>query len=289
MENITKHIYSKLCYTMLLLLPSLAMAEEKDVESKNRVLRNIPVKANQGVAVDQKYFYAISNTHIDKCDKETGKVIVTWKADKTASPHKHFQHLNSGTVIDGKLYCAHSRFPIHPNDCTVEVWNVENESLQHVKTIHLPNKHGSLTWIDRRSDNTWWMCYAVYGKNKNKDTKLVKYHHKNNKFTEVECYLFPKEAIAHWGRMSCSGGSWGPDGHLYTTGHDHAVAHVLEINNDNQLCYVKTEKGMGFFGQAIAWDRSSKKPILWGIIKNKQVSLTLIPSARVEGLNELPN
>ena len=289
MEKIEKHISYRLCYTILLLLPFLAMAETKDAGSGNRVLRNIPVKASQGVAVDQKYFYAISNTQIAKCDKETGKVIVTWKADKKSSLYKHFQHLNSGTVIDGKLYGAHSRFPINPNDCTVEVWNVENESLQHTKTIRLPKKHGSLTWIDRRSDNTWWMCYAVYGKDKNKDTKLVKYHYKNNKFIEVECYLFPKEAIAHWGRMSCSGGSWGPDGYLYTTGHDHAVAHVLEINKDNQLSYVRTEKGMGFSGQAIAWDRSSQKPILWGIVKNKQVSLTLIPSARVEGLKELPN
>jgi len=88
----------RLCYAILLLLPSVAMAEKKDAGSGNRVLRNIPIKANQGVAVDQKYFYAISNIQIAQCDKETGKVIVTWKADKKASLYKHFQHLNSGTV-----------------------------------------------------------------------------------------------------------------------------------------------------------------------------------------------
>jgi hypothetical protein len=42
-------------------------------------------------------------------------------------------------------------------------------------------------------------------------------------------------------------------------------------------CYVRTEKDVGFFGQAIAWDRSSKEPVLWGIDRNKDVCLTVIP------------
>ncbi len=74
--------------------------------------------------------------------------------------------------------------------------------------------------------------------------------------------------------------SWGSDGYLYTTGHDHAKAYVLEVDKTNKLNYVRIEKDVGFVGQAIAWDRFSEKPILWGIVGNKHVSLALIPGKK---------
>ncbi len=250
--------------------------------SGNIVLKRIPIKASQGVAVDEKYFYAISNTKIVKCDKETGQEVAIWQANRKEKAYKHFKHMNSGTVIEGRLYCAHSRYGVDPNDCTVEIWNVEKEGLKHEETIHMPRKHGSLTWIDRRSDGSWWMCYAVYGKEINKDTKLVKYQYKDKKFIEIESWVFPKEVVSNWEGMSCSGGSWGSDGYLYTTGHDHAKAYVLEVDTTHKLNYVRTEKDVGFVGQAIAWDRFSEKPILWGIVKNKNISLTLISGKKKE-------
>ena len=237
----------------------------------------IPFKVNQGVAVDATYFYAISNTRIAKCDKETSKVIATWQADRKNDAYSHFKHMNSGTVVDGRLYCAHSRYGVDPNDNSIEIWNVEGERLDHERTIRLPKKYGSLTWIDRDRDDAWWMCYAVYGKTKNKATTLVKYQYRDGTFVEVSSWRFPDEVTRHWGAMSCSGGSWGPDGYLYTTGHDHKEAYVLKVDADNRLRYVRTETGVGFFGQAIAWDRSATDPILWGIEKNKSISLTLIP------------
>jgi hypothetical protein len=277
MSDTAKRLIYLWSYATLFFVPCL-MAEQNEVTSgsRNIVLKKIPFKVSQGVAVDEKYFYAISNTRIVKCDKGTGKVISTWQANRKEKAYEHFKHMNSGTVIEGRLYCAHSRYSADPNDCTVEIWNVKEEKLTHEETIHMPRKHGSLTWIDRRSDGSWWMCYAVYGK-KNKDTKLVKYQYKDGKFMEVENWVFPEEVVGNWGNMSCSGGSWGPDGYLYTTGHDHARVHVLKIDKTNKLSYVRTEKDVGFFGQAIAWDRFSKKPILWGIVRNKHISLTLIP------------
>ncbi|QTN32801.1 hypothetical protein HZ994_10810 [Akkermansiaceae bacterium] len=245
----------------------------------NQVLRSFPIKASQGVAVDGEYIYAISNTEIRKCDKVTGAAVTVWKADTKRAEFKHFRHLNSGTVIDGKLHCAHSRFPVAPNECTVEIWDVTGEKLDHVETIRMPPTHGSLTWIDRRGDGTWWMCYAVYGRAKNKETKLIHYRRENGKFIEEKSHRFPEEAVASWGTMSCSGGSWGPDGMLYATGHDLAEACVLRIHGD-KLEYVRTEGGVGFCGQAIAWDRFSKEPGLWGIVKNKCVSLTVITAAK---------
>lgn len=238
--------------------------------------KTFPVKASQGVAVDGNCFYAISNTKITKHDKQTGALITTWEANKNEPSQAHFTHMNSGTVIDGKLYAAHSKFPIAPNDNTVEIFAVDEKNLTHQSTIRMPGEHGSLTWIDRKNDGSWWMCYAVYGKPDNKKTKLVKYRFEDGKFIEQQTWLFPEETVAKWGTMSCSGGSWGSDGNLYVTGHDNAEVHVLEIDSQQTLRHLRTEPVAGIFGQAIAWDRYSEKPTLWGIVKNKHVSLTLL-------------
>ena len=277
------------CYACLCLMTGLAVTENAAASpgSGNTVIRTIPFDVKQGVAVDDEYFYAISNTRISKCDKGTAKVIATWQADTKKRGYEHFKHLNSGVVVEGKLYCAHSRYGVDPNDCTVEIWNVENESLVHERTIRMPRKYGSLTWIDRHPDRSWWMCYAVYGKNANAGTRLVKYRYEGGEFIEVESWRFPEEVVANWGKASCSGGSWGPDGYLYTTGHDHAEAYVLQIDKENTLSYVRTEKGVGFFGQAIAWDRPSKDPVLWGIVRKKRIiTLTSMPAAGKRTSNE---
>jgi len=256
-----------------------AEGEGAGAGSENSVLKRIPCQVSQGVAVDAEYFYAISNIRIVKYGKGVGDLIAEWHAEKQSDAYKHFRHLNSGSVVDGKLYCAHSRYGVDPNDNSIEIWNVAERKLEHEKTIHLPRKYGSLTWIDRDRDGCWWMCYAVYGAAENKDTKIVKYQYEDGTFVEIKSWSFPEEVIVKWGKMSCSGGSWGADGYLYTTGHDGAAAYVLEVGSSEVLKLVRTENGMGFWGQAVAWDRSSAQPVLWGITKNKYVSLTLIPWA----------
>lgn len=255
--------------SLSVLLCPLAIAEDTTPQ------KTFPVKASQGVAVDGKYFYAISNTQITKHNKETGAQIASWEANPKDPAQAHFKHMNSGTVIDGKLYAAHSKFPIAPNDNTVEVFNLDNETLKHESTIRMPSEHGSLTWIDRKSDGSWWMCFAVYGKPDNKKTKLIKYRFVNGKFIEQQTRNFPEETVAKWGSMSCSGGSWGNDNNLYVTGHDNAEVHILEIDSQNTLRHIRTQPMPGIFGQAIAWDRSTEKPTLWGIVKNKHISLTI--------------
>ncbi|MGB2403621.1 MAG: hypothetical protein ACPIA7_09455 [Akkermansiaceae bacterium] len=241
--------------------------------AENMVIRQFAIKANQGAAVDRDYLYAISNTRIEKCDKQSGKLVAAWQANRKLVEQKHFKHLNSGMVFEGRLYCAHSRFPIAKNDCSVEIFDVAGEGVKHVETVLMPAKYGSLTWIDRRGDGTWWMCYAHYGKHNSK-TRLIQYRYQDGKFTEQASYSFPAQVVANWGSMSCSGGSWGPDGKLYTTGHDHSEAYMLHVDAKGRLNYLRTEKNMGFYGQGIAWDRSTEAPMLWGIVKNRNVSAT---------------
>lgn len=264
------------------IIPLLATAHAEPVplQSENAILKTFLVKASQGVAVGEKHFYAISNTKITTHDKKSGKLLAEWDADRKKDSTSHFKHLNSGTVINGKLYCAHSRFPLDPNASSVEIFDISGEKPEHESTIRLPRKHGSLTWIDRKADGSWWMCFAVYGKPANRKTKLVKYGFENGNFTEQGGWFFPEETVSKWGTMSCSGGSWGPDGHLYVTGHDNAEVHVLEFGEAKGLRHLRTEPVPGIFGQAIAWDRSSEKPTLWGIVKNKHVSVTEIPMKR---------
>jgi hypothetical protein len=264
-------------YALVLFLSCSSQNEGLAVDSGNAVLKRWAVKATQGVAVDGKYFYAISDIQIDKYDKATGKAIATWRANTKDEAYAHFLHLNGGTVVDGRLYCAHSRYGVDTEDCTVEVWNVEGEGLIHEATLRMPRLHGSLTWIARRDDGSWWMCYAVYGKSLNRKTKLVKYEYVDGRFIETGIRVFPEEVIAEWGTMSSSGGSWGPDGYLYTTGHGGSRAYVLDVDDAAGPRYVRTETGVGFYGQGIAWDRSSQEPLLWGIRRNRDISVTRIP------------
>jgi hypothetical protein len=45
--------------------------------------------------------------------------------------------------------------------------------------------------------------------------------------------------------------------------------------------YVRTEKGLGFYGQGIAWDRSLEDALLWGTDRSRGISVTRIPGAKI--------
>jgi len=69
---------------------------------------------------------------------------------------------------------------------------------------------------------------------------------------------------------SNSGGSIGPDGLIYTTGHDRGEVYVMRVpKKGNQLELVRTLK-LSIFGQAIAWDRS-QSDTLFGIRRKDKV------------------
>src|SRR5262245_58002943 len=61
-------------------------------------------EASQAVAVDEDCFYAIGNRTIAKYSKLTGHCLRKW----TGSADYPLEHINSGVVRDGKLFCAHS-------------------------------------------------------------------------------------------------------------------------------------------------------------------------------------
>ena len=85
-------------------------------------------------------------------------------------------------------------------------------------------------------------------------------------FSVVERWTLPRAVLDRMRPMSNSGGSWGPDGLLYITGHDLPELYVLTLpETGSELHWVATIRAPGLEGQGIAWDRSVRERVLWGI------------------------
>ncbi|WP_353721231.1 hypothetical protein [Dyadobacter sp. 676] len=252
-----------LLYTFLLLLSALFPAFSQTLTP----LREFDVKeAKQAVAVDAGHFYVVNNSTITKHAKADGKLIATWDGTKEG-----VVHLNSGVVIQGKLYCANSNYPEIPMTSSVEIFDAK--TLAHVGTHSFGiAQHGSLTWLDRK-DGHWFIGFAHYaGKDSSEGrdvrwTSLVKY---DMEWRQVEAWVFPKNLIDLFSPKSNSGGAWGADGLLYCTGHDRAEVYVLKLPRSGYTLQHISTLPAPIEGQGIAIDRSvAGKTLLYGIQRGK--------------------
>jgi len=222
-------------------------------------------EARQGVAVDSAHFYAINTKGIGKYRKKNGELVAEWKDDSG-----QIIHFDGGVVVNDKLYCAHSNYPEIPMTSSIEIFDTEN--LEHLGSHSFGIKYGSCTWADYYNDS-WWVCFAHYDKfepltNKNNRwTLLVKF---DKNWNEQESWTFPVPVLQEFKPMSCSGGSWGPDGNLYVTGHDSARVYVLQLPEMGSTLALKNILKITSEGQGIAWDRYEKNN-LYGIIKKRNV------------------
>ena len=256
-------------YTSLLglaFLPALGFGQ-----TATEIKRYAVSEAKQAVAVDKDSFYEINNSTIIKHRKDNGVETAKW--DGTADGIKH---LNSGNVINGKLYCANSNFPEVPMTGAIEIFDAA--TLKHIGTHSFGIGNGSVTWIDEH-DGFWWVGFASYsGKyaEVGKDTRwtiLVKY---KKDWTQVESWVYPENIIKAFMPMSNSGGSWSKDGYLYCTGHDNEELYVMRLPKSGYtLEHVKTIP-VTMHGQGIAVDRSVKdKVIIYGISERKDHSVVV--------------
>ncbi|HRJ09926.1 MAG TPA: DUF1080 domain-containing protein [Prosthecobacter sp.] len=212
-------------------------------------------EAHQGVAVDGAHFYAITNTAIGKYRKDTGGRIGGWQAEKGG----RFKHLNAGVVLDGKLWCAHSNYPELPMRSSVEIWDAA--TLEHLQSVDLTSAGGSLTWVDRR-DGWWYACFAQYARTGDPArTRVVRFDLNWKPAGELS---FPPEMVAKFGKNSSSGGSFGPDRHLYITGHDAQELYVLSQPVTGDAWTWRGVIPITAHGQAFAWDRA-KPGLLYSI------------------------
>src|ERR1051325_8540178 len=194
--------------------------------------------ANQAAAADEKFVYVVDDGVIAKHDRSTGKELArsTGKAE----------HLNSGFLWEGKLYCAHSNYPKKPHQSDIRVLDPETMKLTIFHAFDEPP--GSLTWAVRRGDH-WWCCFAHYGKDNGK-TVIVQY---DIGWKEIRRWTFPKELVADWGNYSLSSGIWVGDD-LLATGHDKKVIYKLKVPKDGTVVKVSEVVPSPFPGQGIAVD-----------------------------------
>jgi len=222
-------------------------------------------EANQGVGVDEKYFYAVDNQTIGKYDKKTGKLVKKWQGDAKGP----ILHLDSAMLMNGKLYAAHSNYPDWPMTSSLEIFDAE--TMEHVGSHSFGIQWGSLTWVDWHQGH-WWMTFANYDRllgpgktpyGHKANTVMVKF---TPDFVPVASWTLPAALLAKFEDMSNSGGSWGPDGFLYLTGHDPAELYRMRLSTAGSVLEVVDILPMNIRGQGIAWDRS-QPGMIYGIIR----------------------
>lgn len=224
------------------------------------VRRYRAVEARQAVAVDATHFYAITNRAIGKYEKATGRKVAEWKDVDGGT----IIHLNSGIVIDGALYSAHSNYPGVPMISSIEVWDAA--TLRHTRSIPVGTGRGSATWIDRR-DQAWWVMYAHYPPPNGEPGKgpeysvLVRY---DDDWRETGAYAFPKVVVARWDGMSSSGGVWLPDGRLLESGHHTPELHILTLPRGGATLVLDGTVAVESEGQGIALDPADPT-LVWSI------------------------
>ncbi len=244
-----------LCVTNALAAPKLEQVAEFPIP-----------EANQGVGIDKDHFYAVDDRAIAKYERKTGKLVKKWEGPKDGP----IIHLDSAMVMDGKIYCAHSNWPNWPMTSSLEIFDAA--TMEHVGSHSFGIRYGSLTWVDWK-DGHWWMGFANYdrliGPNK------TPYGHKVNTvvvkmtkdFQTTQMWTLPKVLLDKFEDMSNSGGSWGPDGNLYLTGHDPAELYRIRFPKAGSVLELADAIPMNIRGQGVAWDRSGDSGTIAGIIR----------------------
>lgn len=229
-------------------------------------------EAGQGVAVDAEFFYAINNRTIAKYRKLTGERVAVWEGAKGGP----IIHLNAGTVLDGRLYTAHSNYPGVPMLSSLEVFNPAD--LRPVASHSFGRMDGSFTWIDRREVPTaagprvrWVACFVHYGgRNAEpaRDPAWTQIVAMDDEWRRTAAWVLPGQLIARFGDRgySASGGAFGPGGFLYLTGHDNPELYVLEFPAAGSVLTWIATIPIPAAGQAFAWD-PTEQGVLYTILR----------------------
>jgi len=206
-----------------LIVPAYAAPEPLLLTAKTQREYVVP-EADQGVAVDSRYFYAIDNSVIAKYELASGRLIARW----VGPDHGLIRHLNSCLADAGKLWCANSNYSLTPMGSSIEVF--DTASMQHVDTHSLGmTDEGSLTWFDRYSGG-WIAGFAHYSGNGGlafKDHTFSSVVTFDAQWRRTGGWLFPADTVERMAPDAASGGAIGPDGLLYILGHDRPEMYVL--------------------------------------------------------------
>ena len=220
-------------------LPGRLAAADGDAEHVwKAVSRTAASEAHQAAAADERHLYAISNSRVAKYDRRSGRRIALSTGDA--------QHLNSGFLWEGRLYCAHSNYPRTPEQSQIKVLDPETMRLSTLKDFG--SYGGSLTWAVQHAGH-WWCNFARYGDD-NAETFLVRF---DENWHETGRWTYPGEVIRELGRYSLSGGVWRGDS-LLVTGHDDPVLFRLRVAETGGVLELVDRQRVPFTGQGIAHD-----------------------------------
>jgi len=264
---------------VLLLVFGIIFSSAKNTFSQQftEIRRIKPGLAQQAVAVDRDFLYVINNHSITKHHKIDGKLIGKWE-DHNGT----LKHLNSGFILNGKLYCAHSNYPETPMACSVEIF--DTRTLRHVGNHSFGIYMGSLTWINQH-DGYWYAGFANYsGKrsSEGKDTRWTSIVKFNDQWQQLESWMFPESILNQFVPMSNSGAVWGKDGLLYCTGHDKPELYVLKIPESGFTLQLIRTIPTPSHGQGIDIEYNSKNEMmLYGISReDSQVIISVLNNSQ---------
>ncbi len=246
---------------VILFVPNFSCYAQKYTEIK----RIADTVATQAVAVDKKYYYSIGNRTIVKHNKQDGAKIAEWKGGKEGV----IQHLNSGVVINNKLYCANSNYREYPMASSIEVFDAK--TLQPLRSHSFGIYEGSCTWVAWQGSHWWVMFvhYDNYAPNAVTDvswSSLVKF---DKKWRRIESWILPKELLPKIKPYSISGGIFINEDTLYCTHHHNEEIYVLKIPRMGFTLEWTDTLPVPIQGQGIAAD-PAQKGVIWGLHRQKK-------------------
>lgn len=223
--------------------------------------RRIPApEADQGVAVDARYIYAVDNNVIAKYDRATGARVGEWRGDETLFPH-----LNSCARIEAELVCAHSNYPATPQASSIEIF--DPETMTHVRSVPLGTGIGGSLTVAIRHRGAWWLVLANYdarGGEPGRDHRFTQLVRMDDAFQRTGGWRFPDAVLERLAPSSVSGADWGGDGKLYVTGHDRPELYVLSLPAAGTTLVLNAVIAVPTEGQAIDLDPDDSR-VLWSI------------------------
>ncbi len=237
-------------------------------------------EANQGVAVDRTAFYPIDNTVVARYERSDGRFVARWSGPSGGL----IRHLNSCLADAGRLWCAHSNYPLTPMGSSVEVF--DSATMRHVESVSLGmTEAGSLTWLDRYGDG-WIAGFAHYDGNGglpdrgHQFSSVVTF---DAQWRRTGGWLFPPSVMAPMAPYAASGGAIGPDGWLYLLGHDKPELYVLARPTMGPTMIHVATIALEAEGQAFAWAPDDSRTIFTIDRRRRLVRQIQIPAVPTPG------
>lgn len=272
---------------MLLAYASTAGAEPPDLRSvpvyeppepvllRAESLARFPAaEALQGVAVDERHFYAVVNFAIGKYDRESGERVGGWIGLRGGL----IGHLNSCYAEAGSLWCANSNHPEVPMASSVEVFDAESMQPVGSHSLGLMDE-GSLTWFVPY-DGGWMAGFAHYNDETGEPYKSNAYagvHTFDDRWRRTGGWRLPPALVERMAPQAASGGAIGRDGLLYVFGHHEPELYVLARPAMGPTLLHVATISIDAEGQAFAFDPADDR-VIWAISRpNREVRSFRLP------------